>query len=201
MTNTFEYTRLKWRMYFFVPYNISPIQQAIQAGHAALEYACTYGDTKEFKSFIENDKTWIILNGGTTNSKTLGLNEETAFTGMRNIPIGTLNQILRDLTLNKIQRTYFVEPDLNDAITAVCFLADERVWDFETHIDFYDWLKATVQPSTKYITDMQNPEIKHYTPEQFKQYFPDMYTRWAETVLGGEKNEFLRNLIRNKKLA
>ena len=59
--------KLKKRLYFFVPYNISPIQQAIQAGHAALEYAFKYGNTEEFIDFVTNHKTWIILNGGTTN--------------------------------------------------------------------------------------------------------------------------------------
>jgi hypothetical protein len=57
---------LKLRMYFFVPNNISDIQKSIQAGHAALEYAYHYGDTKLFDDFITKHKTWVILNGGTT---------------------------------------------------------------------------------------------------------------------------------------
>ena len=39
MTKSKEHKTLELRMYFFVPYNISPIQKSIQAGHAALEYA------------------------------------------------------------------------------------------------------------------------------------------------------------------
>ena len=31
-------TELEYRMYFLVPYNLSPIQQGIQAGHALQEY-------------------------------------------------------------------------------------------------------------------------------------------------------------------
>ena len=31
-------SKLELRMYGFVPYNISPIQQAIQFGHAVVEY-------------------------------------------------------------------------------------------------------------------------------------------------------------------
>ena len=58
---------MKYRLYFFVPYNISPIQQAIQAGHAALEYAYKFGNTSDYIDFMINDKTWVILNGGTTN--------------------------------------------------------------------------------------------------------------------------------------
>jgi len=45
------------RMYFLVPYNISPIQQAIQAGHAALEYALKYGEDPDFLDFVEYHKT------------------------------------------------------------------------------------------------------------------------------------------------
>jgi hypothetical protein len=58
------------RMYFFVPYNISPIQQAIQAGHAALEYADKYASDEIFIKFVREHKTWVILNGGTTNERT-----------------------------------------------------------------------------------------------------------------------------------
>jgi len=110
---------LERRMYFFVPYNLSLIQKGIQAGHAALEYAYTYGKTREYKNFITYSKTWIILNGGTTNDKN-----------------GTLNDIASQLYKNKIDYGVFREPDLNDALTAVCFLADETVWDYEKYPDF-----------------------------------------------------------------
>jgi len=183
---------MKYRMYFFVPYNISPIQQAIQAGHAALEYAWRFGVSQEYKLFFENDKTWIILNGGTTNSKW----DDNA------IPLGTLDQLRENLRDNKIDNSYFIEPDLNNALTAVCFLADERVWDYETYPEFYDWLiELKINPEYKYAMDLKNPQIRRYTPEQFKQYFPEFYIQWTSEILGGEKNEFLRNLLRGKKLA
>jgi len=198
---------LKYRMYFFVPYNLSEIQKAIQAGHAALEYAYNQNNYKshEFIDFMENDRTWIILNGGTTNSKTLKLDEN-----FHNIPIGTLDQILRDLTLNKIRRAYFQEPDLNDAVTAVCFLADERVWDYENYPEFYDW--CVVQRMYPYVGERVNKSIsvdsnhnieflRKSTPEYQKESFPKEYKMWIDEVLGEEKNEFLRNLIRGKKLA
>ena len=114
---------LKYRMYFFVPYNISPIQQAIQAGHAALEYAVKYYNTanQDFIDFMKNDKTWIILNGGTTNSKGKpGANYRSDLEPYR----GSLDNIAQQLTMNDIKYSLFFEPDLNDALTAVCFLAD-----------------------------------------------------------------------------
>ena len=72
------------RMYGLVPYNISPIQQAIQFGHAVVEYGQkmqsykhgTLSRVDHYKSlsqnydcWADNWKTFIILNGGTTNNK------------------------------------------------------------------------------------------------------------------------------------
>lgn len=187
-----ENRKLAYRMYFFVPYNISPIQQAIQAGHAALEYAMKYHNTKnhDFLDFMKNDKTWIILNGGTTNKKR-------DFNG---IVVGSLNQIGDDLLANDIKFSYFEEPDLNDALTAVCFLADERVWDYENYPEFYDWLSTIeMEPSSKLAFDYAKKQ--RWKIEQLKENFSEYYKQWIQEVLGEEKNEFLRNLIRGKKLA
>lgn len=135
---------LNLRMYFLVPYNISPIQQAIQAGHAALEYANNFGNTKLFKDFVENHKTWIILNGGTTNNKfELGTGKS----------LGTLNQCVQDiLNFNqenpniKINFSTFQEPDLNDALTSICLIVDERVFNKDEYPDFSNWCENKGQP-------------------------------------------------------
>jgi hypothetical protein len=187
---------MKYRMYFFVPYNISPIQQAIQAGHAALEYAWKFPVTQEYIDFMTNDKTWIILNGGTTNDM---IDSDGCY-------YGTLNQLEGQISPSgnnhKIHYSTFREPDLNNALTALCFLADERVWDYETYPDFYDWLsEVKMYPNAKAEMDRKNPQIRRFTPEQFKELFPEYYQKWVVEVLGNEKNEFLRNLLRGKKLA
>ena len=111
-----EIKELELRMYFFVPYQLTGIQSGIQAGHAALEYADKYGSDEEYIIFVREFKTWVILDGGTTN-------ERRDFDGTA---FGSLNQIGDDLLKNDIKFAYFQEPDLNDALTAVCFLADER---------------------------------------------------------------------------
>lgn len=175
---------LEKRMYFLVPYNISPIQQAIQAGHAALEYAHQYSDDPEYVDFIENWKTWIILNGGTTNST---LNSE------ENYPQGTLNQALYDIvefnrnSETKIKYAVFHEPDLNDALTAICLVVDERVFNREDYPEFDDWLFSNgvwfLNNSDTYLVD----EDRHL--ENYKEF------------LGGEKIYFLRKLLNTKKLA
>lgn len=184
---------LELRMYFFVPYNISPIQQAIQAGHAALEYANTYGHTKLFDEFVENHKTWIILNGGTTNNKK-------DLDGY----LGTLNQIGRELIDNEISCSFFYEPDLNDALTAVCFIVDERVFNYDEYPNFIDWLlDIKMTEEGKKEAKINNPELwvkLKLHPDLQQEMFPEYYKEWVE-FLGGEKNVFLRELIKNKKLA
>jgi hypothetical protein len=111
----------KYRMYGLVPYNISPIQQAIQFGHAVVEFGLLYGRTPSYNDWAVNDKTFIILNGGTTN-----LNIETP---------GTLNKHVVTLMENGVPYSTFHEPDLGDQLTAVVFLVDDRVWDKETWPD------------------------------------------------------------------
>jgi len=118
--------RLETRMYFFVPYNISEIQKGIQAGHASVEYALRYGNTKLFKDFAKHDKTWIILNGGTTRK------DQRLVSGLE------MNMIGNILFNNSIPYGFFREPDLNDALTSVCFICDERVYDFVNYPDYED---------------------------------------------------------------
>lgn len=153
-------------MYFFVPYNISPIQQGIQAGHVALEYAHAHGSSKLFKEFVLNHKTWIILNGGTTR--------------FDEVDPGTMQQTLEQIKSynanhpnDNIDYAMFIEPDLNNALSGICFICDERVWDYESYP----------------------------TPEQFDPMEEfSSYEEWLDFV-GGERNLFLREIIRTKKLA
>jgi len=189
-----NYTKeeLELRMYFFVPYNISPIQQAIQAGHASLEYVRLHGLTEEFNDFVANWKTWIILNGGTTN-------ERRDFEG---IVMGSLNQVADDLLANDIKFGYFQEPDLNDALTAVCFICDERVFNRKDYPDFIDFIfDIKMYPEAKEATPKENyVMLKMQSMENLQQMFPEYYKEWVRFV-GGVKNVFLRELIRDKKLA
>jgi len=181
---------LEKRMYFFVPYNISPIQQAIQAGHAALEYARDFKDDEVFIDFADNWKTWIILNGGTTNHNV---------SGPDGLLQGTLNQIATEISDNDINFSYFLEPDLNDALTAVCFICDERVFDYEKYPDLEKFILAVDFPDdTKAKYDSYRIAGKGY--DELKELFPSIYKQW-ETSLGGAQNVFLRQLLKGKKLA
>jgi hypothetical protein len=117
--------QLELRMYGLVPYNISPIQQGIQFGHAVVEYGRTCQDMKNhethYKNWADNWKTFIILNGGTTN---------TNFSTEDGLPFGSMNRHMLTLGLDiKIPFATFYEPDLGDQLTAIVFIVDERVFN------------------------------------------------------------------------
>lgn len=112
----------EWRMYGLTPYNISPIQTGIQFGHAVVEYANDHYSDPEYQQWARKDKTFIILNGGTTN-----LNIETP---------GSLNKHAVTLEEAGVKIARFHEPDLGDQLTAVVFLVDDRVWDRKKFPDY-----------------------------------------------------------------
>jgi hypothetical protein len=111
--------KLELRMYGIVPYNISPIQQGIQFGHAVVDYGLQHGMTDLYLDWAQNWKTFIILNGGTTNDNPKWL--------------GTLNQHAQTLGEMNIPTSCFYEPDLGDQLTAVVFIVDERVFNKEKY--------------------------------------------------------------------
>ena len=149
------------RMYFFVPYQLTGIQQGIQCGHAVEQYAQNYKNDPEYMDYVKNHRTWIVLNGGTTNSNLHNL--------------GSLNHILIDLRGAQIKHGYFHEPDLNNSLTAVCFLCDERVYDFVKYPDYIELSEGS---------DLGDID----------------YEDWL-VQMGGDETLFLRELIRGKRLA
>lgn len=117
---------LEYRMYGFVPYNLSPIQQGIQFGHAVVEYGQNVKglktDEEIYNKWANKDKTFIILNGGTTNN-----NPEKP---------GLLNEYRQSFNDADILFASFFEPDLGDQLTAFVFLVDERVYDKKNYPDW-----------------------------------------------------------------
>lgn len=163
---------LEWRMMGFVPYNISEIQKGIQFGHAVVEYANTVNVTDNrlvsdaYRKWSRFDKTFIILNGGTTNA---GINPGPGFI------YGTMDTILDTLEDMDIPHASFREPDLNHALTAIVFLVSEVSYDFNEWPDV-----VSTEGSIDQIIERQKiANIQKY----------------------GKKTMFLRELIRNKKLA
>jgi hypothetical protein len=108
--------KLRYKMYALNIYQLKDIQQGIQAQHAISRYEYVYRDNPEvraaYDSWIQNDQTTIILNGGTCQS---------------------LKNIIQQLTDNDIPHYAFQESDLDMITTSVALLADERVWDFKKY--------------------------------------------------------------------
>ncbi len=118
---------LPQRMYCLTLCNISTIQQAIQPLHAVVEYGLKYFDNEEYQRWAQIDKTVIILNGGTSTSLFL---EHLAY--------------LIELDM---KYAIFNEPDLFGGMTAICFLADERVWDRKKYPDALEIAKINGIPN------------------------------------------------------
>lgn len=170
---------LEYRMYGLVPYNISPIQQGIQYGHAVVEYGQTVKGLsnleKIYNKWAKEDKTFIILNGGTTN-----INPE---------KLGSLNKHLEVLNTNGILTSEFYEPDLGDQLTAVVFLVDERVFNRELYPEFQEEKLpyGTRKPSKKAQLELEERNESNYQ-------------KWLEKI-GGPKNAFLREFLKPLRLA
>lgn len=154
--------RLKYKMYFMVLYNLSPMQQGIQSLHAVVRYGRKFGHKPEFIEWADKDETVIVLSAGSS----FGLNAATL-----------------ELLANKIELVEFVEPDLYDNVTAICFLADERVWDREKYYDL----------------GMHDPYILAGINNR-----PDLQEKIRDAYIesiGGQQNFFLRSFLPKYRLA
>lgn len=95
-------------------YNLSGIQKGIQAGHAAVEYSRyamdRVGGYEQYAEFADNHKTFILLDGGSSNDMQYRLLE------------------LDDL---EIPNAVFHEPDLNNSLSAIAFILPEDVYGID----------------------------------------------------------------------
>lgn len=177
---------LELRMYFFVPYNIMPIQQGIQAGHAVEQYAYHYGQDPVYRSYVEAHKTWIILNGGPTNNNYAPED------------IGHMGNIKYELEEIGYNFATFEEPDLNDALSAVCFLASAPVFDYENYPDIDKFAKNEMKGQiSKWAEIFRNGPV---TYADASMAVPEIYTKWSK-MMGGPENIELRQLLKGKRLA
>jgi hypothetical protein len=120
------------RMYFLVPYNISPIQAGIQAGHALVEYAQDHFPDNDYQDFAKNHKTFIILNGGTSSS--MEMHNET-------------------LELLGVKHGTFREPDLNNMLSGICFLLEDKHFGFDINLDLL--LDAMITEKIECMQDIE----------------------------------------------
>ncbi len=118
---------MRYRMYHFVIYQLNGRQAGIQASHARDEYPELHDDPN-YLSWRKSEKTVIVLDGGTTNSQGFDYYSKKPYKGSMQIHMETLQE-------KGIKFAPFFEPNLNNAMTGLAFLLDERVWDRETYPD------------------------------------------------------------------
>jgi hypothetical protein len=184
---------LELRMYGLTPYNISPIQQGIQFGHAVVEYGQNFKNDKTYNDWADNHKTFIILNGGTTNTR---------FSIEDSLPLGTLNNHLLTLKENDIDLAYFQEPDLGDQLTAIVFIVDERVFNRKKYPDFSDWLFDNYEDyiNVSGFSGIDKNKVSYEIINSNSEIDRKIYQKWLK-IVGGQKNAFLREFLKNFRLA
>lgn len=166
-----------YRMYCLVLRQLSPIQKGVQSAHSIVEYVDKYGYTVEYLTWSRVNKTIIMLDGGVLNE---------------------IEEIISHLDENKVKYAVFREEDLGDIITSISILVDERVFDRKAYPDFNTWrdIKYPVRPMhcVAYIGGEYDHDPNDYTWETH-------HEEWINDVIGSKANEFLRNLLSNKRLA
>jgi hypothetical protein len=187
---------LELRMYGFVPYNISEIQKGIQFGHAVVEYGIENFTSGQYLDWAKYWKTFIILNGGTSNHSMNRYHHD------ENEYQGSMEDILEVLMLNEVKLATFYEPDLNDMLSAIVFIIDERVFNRKVYLDFGDWV---MENHFSYLQDnmMNSNKIEKMRKEGYFLNATDkekkIYSDWVDFV-GGEKNVFLRDFLNPNKV-
>ena len=193
--------KLELRMMGLVPYNISPIQQAIQFGHAVVEYGQKMkylGEHNQslniqYNDWADNWKTFIILNGGTSNHSVNRYSDTEEF-------FGTMENNLKSLEDNDVEVSTFYEPDLNDMLSGIVFIVDERIFNKKDYPDFSDWLMSSKYSELIRTFDTDVNIIAEYIKNSTNKEDQKAYKEWVNLV-GGDKNVFLRDFLKNFRLA
>jgi len=181
---------LELRMYTLVPYNLLGIQMGIQHEHSVVQNVVNNVIEKiisgeemdeKFKLWATEWKTSILLNGGTSNEGHMVRH------GFKDIwYVGSMQQYLEKLVNAGINISTFYEPDLNSMLTGISFIVDERVFNRKLYKDFvptpYNFLVDGINEETVRCWEENNNMNKAI---------------WLDNI-GGEKNEFLRELLNPK---
>ena len=181
---------LELRMYGMVNYQLTGIQMGIQFLHAVSDYGQLVKklkgeELKKYDDWADNWKTVILLNGGTTNNRIVD-----------EFYVGTINRYKEELDKNGIINVSFSEPDLGDQMTSIAFIVDERVFNKKKYPDFEDWVIDKYGDRIK--SDVY--ETSSSIAEKIKSSDKKIYKKWIKLV-GGSENVFLRDFLKNLRLA
>lgn len=131
--------RLKYRMYVLAEKHLSPLDKGIQSAHAITEYYNIVSqenkeDFEKYKRWALEDKTIVILNGGTVKD------------------LNSIISLMYEKNINNIG--IFHEIDLDNIVTAIAILVDEQVWNLEKYPEYKDWLtNKAINENSLFILD------------------------------------------------
>jgi len=169
-----EEKKLTYRTYEIVLRQLNGINKGVQAEHSCKRYMWKYRNDAEtallFDPECPDNETTIMVDGGTHQE---------------------MVEIQRQLEEAGIKHAYFNEPDLNDCLTAITVIADERVWDrryFQRFEDFENYFETYIESEIQ--TDLDGVELIGK---------PD-YNEWLIHI-GGEKNAKLIEILNGKRLS
>lgn len=155
-----------YRTYEIVLRHLSGVNKGVQVEHSAKRFIWKYRNEPFVEELMENpeNETTIMVDGGTHQD---------------------MVEIQRQLEELNIPHTFFIEPDLNDCMTAITVVADERVWDRENYKSYRDFVDF----------NMANDGISIYSSIK-----PTYIEEWYEYI-GGEQNSKLYEILSTKKLS
>ena len=137
----------------------------------------TYGGFNEWRK----DKILIVLNGRTSYSE---LNEATKS------PLEDLNNYNLQLGKFHIETGTYYSNEINNQLTCIVFLGDERVFNKEKYPDFDKFLLQFKDIIDTFDKDRSyNSIVKEITENR-----STIYEDWV-TSIGGKRNEFLRDFL------
>ena len=155
---------LTTRMYVLVLRHLSPIQKGIQAAHAITEYANAHGCLQQYKEWSRVDKTIVLLDVPSTDD---------------------FEDLMNSFMELGINFAVFEEEDMNNTTTALCFIADDRVYDRKKYPDFQEWVGSEGILMGMFLG------AEHQSKK---------FEEWKE-FMGGNANIRLRHVIREYRLA
>ncbi len=153
------------RAYFFSNMYISGIHTGIQAGHAITEMFIYYTDVapngnekckaafEMLKTFARDHKTFVILNGGDHQS------------------LQDMLTLLNQEENPGYPRCFFTEPGLNNAMTSVCVVLPERMYD------------ETARAVGKAMLKTCSLDWSSIPQNLWKEVMSRQYTPWERTFL------------------
>jgi hypothetical protein len=150
-------------MYCLAERHLSPVQKAIQSAHAIVEFI---GHTtpmdehaKVLAQWMDEDKTIIILDGGNSDE---------------------MMTCLATLKDNHIPFAEFHEPDMGGFLTAICFLVDERAWNYDVYGRSYEEYNCRCYLESG---------VEHLD-----------YNGWIDKI-GGARGKIIKEMISTRRLA